>query len=538
MTTTHLSTQSGRPRRITTRGSLVGTALVTTLAGLATFGYSAAATIPDGELLPEGIYRTGEVTRDQLIATGVAAGFDPTDVEAFVAGEGIDGSAVIGLRLVNGGWSTLLSDDGDPEVVGWRATYGVIDDETIIATEPCGSTTFHYRLDGDQLTLDVDTDQVIRDWADNPAECPAAVEGLIAQTILSETAPFVRVPETAPNPAAADEPATYSSTSFVVPFDVTLPEWVAPEPAIAESNFVTWESATAADRGIRFLAPLNLYPPGSTTTTALPGDYVSYLLSQAEHGARFSDIVETTVDGLPATIVTATVEQSLDGGLGCQADGLEAADCYGLQPNLSLRLAVIEVGDQPLLIWVRDIRGVNAEYDTFDAMLASLRFRESTDDSDQPAASVETTAAEQPATTGSPPTNSNLPSDTIPNGTYTRVATHANGDALGLDPQLVNEILGADGELPVSIEIEDDRWTLYVTNDAGVSEQGDLGASTYDNRGRWVTVSESSGCRGCVIAFDWTYAEGTLSLTLSPVEGREYPDGERFVTEGIYERQQ
>jgi hypothetical protein len=36
---------------------------------------------------------------------------------------------------------------------------------------------------------------------------------------------------------------------------------------------------------------------------------------------------------------------------------------------------VIEVGDRPLLIWVRHIGGVDAEYDTFDAMLTSLHFR-------------------------------------------------------------------------------------------------------------------------------------------------------------------
>ena len=171
-----------------------------------------------------------------------------------------------------------------------------------------------------------------------------------------------------------------------MPFEVTLPDWVAPEPAVAEPNFVTWESHHP-DRGIRFLAPVNLYPPGSTTTTPLPDDYVTYLLSQTDHGATFSDVVETTIDGLPATVVTATTDQSIDGGLGCQADGLTAEDCFGLQPDLSLRLAVVEVGDQPLLIWVRDIRGVDAEYDTFDTMLSSLRFGEPADIADQPAAS-------------------------------------------------------------------------------------------------------------------------------------------------------
>jgi hypothetical protein len=36
---------------------------------------------------------------------------------------------------------------------------------------------------------------------------------------------------------------------------------------------------------------------------------------------------------------------------------------------------VIEVGDRPLLIWVRAIGDVDAEYDTFDTMLTSLHFR-------------------------------------------------------------------------------------------------------------------------------------------------------------------
>ena len=50
-----------------------------------------------------------------------------------------------------------------------------------------------------------------------------------------------------------------------------------------------------------------------------------------------------------------------------------------------MNITVVRVGDQPLLIWVRDIRGVDAEYDTFDAMLSSLHFG---DISDQPAAST------------------------------------------------------------------------------------------------------------------------------------------------------
>ena len=358
-------------RRATRRGSLLGTVLIGAVAGLATFGYSATASVPtdDGELLPEGVYRTPVVTVDEQIATALDAGFTEEDVNAFFAAGDPADTHQMTLRLANGGWTQLDSYNGGAEEVGWRGTYEVIDDDTVVASAPGTVITYDYAFDGEQLTLDMIDDQC--------GPCGDDVGELIAQTIIFETAPFTLV-EPAGSDVTAAAPATYSSTSFVVPFEVTLPDWVAPEPAVAEPNFVTWEG-TDADRGIRFLAPVNLYPPGSTTTTPLPDDYVSYLMSQTDHGAIFSDVVETTIDGLPATVVTATTDQSIDGGLGCQADGLAAEDCFGLQPDLSLRLAVVEVGDQPLLIWVRDIRGVDAEYDTFDAMLSSLHFGEPAD---------------------------------------------------------------------------------------------------------------------------------------------------------------
>ena len=56
---------------------------------------------------------------------------------------------------------------------------------------------------------------------------------------------------------------------------------------------------------------------------------------------------------------------------------MPAEDCFGLQPDLVLRMAVIDTGDHTLLVWVRDIAGAgerDIEYDSFDAMLASLRF--------------------------------------------------------------------------------------------------------------------------------------------------------------------
>ncbi len=36
-----------------------------------------------------------------------------------------------------------------------------------------------------------------------------------------------------------------------------------------------------------------------------------------------------------------------------------AADCFGLQPDFILRIAVIDTDAGPLLVWVRDIRGAD-----------------------------------------------------------------------------------------------------------------------------------------------------------------------------------
>jgi TRAP-type C4-dicarboxylate transport system substrate-binding protein len=126
-------------------------------------------------------------------------------------------------------------------------------------------------------------------------------------------------------------------------------------------------------------------------------------------------------------------------------------------------------------------------------------------------------------------------SEQIPEATYTRVVTREASLARGLDPVIVDELLGPDGENVIVLEIADGRWTQYETPDNGQLRVGDLGTYSYDSDGRWVTVSSSGGCRDCVAAFDWTFADGVLSLTLVPIDGEPpYDDGERLITEGDY----
>lgn len=202
---------------------------------------------------------------------------------------------------------------------------------------------------------------------------------LLLTTLLTSCA------TTAPRPGSAGSALTtasasgpvYASTSFVVPFDVSPPTWVNPKPAEETPNFVTWEAPNAP--AVRFLAPATVYRPGEKGHTEIPKDYLSYLLGQKSVGAHFRDQTRGTVGGEPATLVTATTDRSLDGSLGCPAKNTPAAACFGLQPDLELRIAVVQAHGRTLLIWMRTDKStsrpaVAAKVRSFDDMLASVRF--------------------------------------------------------------------------------------------------------------------------------------------------------------------
>ena len=202
---------------------------------------------------------------------------------------------------------------------------------------------------------------------------------VLTSLVVADTAGATTEP--APEPAGS----MYTSSTFVVPFEVTLPEWVAPEPAAELPNFVTWEGAEI-DRGIRFLVPVNVFLNGDPTPSPVPDDYLDYLLGLSDLGASFDDVVETTVDGHPATVFTATTSTSLDGSIGCQEAELFAADCFGVQPDLILHMAVIDTDAGPLLVWQRDpVDAGPTDYESFEEMLASLHVREGVTPATEPA---------------------------------------------------------------------------------------------------------------------------------------------------------
>jgi hypothetical protein len=186
---------------------------------------------------------------------------------------------------------------------------------------------------------------------------------------------------TSPAPVATASSAGYATTRFVVPLRVTPPSWGPGAPTDEQANFMTWVSADDA-HAVRFLVPVSVYQPGSSTDGAAPapGDYLLYLRGLSRAGATFSDVRNTVVGGQPATILTATTTESLDGSLGCQEKGLAAPDCFGLQSDLVLRVAVMTVRGQTLLIWQRIAESAsagvrNAEVEAFQRLLDTITFR-------------------------------------------------------------------------------------------------------------------------------------------------------------------
>jgi hypothetical protein len=294
-------------------------------------------------------------------------------------------------------------------------------------------------------------------------------------------------------PTAAE--ASYGSTSFVMPFEVMLPEWVARAPVTEKPNLVTWEGAEV-DRAIRFLVPGVVYPPGETAPTPVPDDYLDYLLAQSDHGAVFEDVVETTVDGLSATIVTATTPRNLVDSIGCTEENNMVTDCFGLLSDLILRIAVLDTANGPLLVWVRDTRGATGEpeYDTFDAMLSSLHFRPDT----------------TPVSEASEPSGEEAGDPRLPEGDYrtpelTRDQLIATGVAAGFAEDDVQAMVDAalpqlEGTVTWGLRLADGAWTEYQMINAGPAEAG--------WRGTYEVLDEDT-----VVATDAVGEDGTVTYT-------------------------
>jgi hypothetical protein len=128
---------------------------------------------------------------------------------------------------------------------------------------------------------------------------------------------------------------------------------------------------------------------------------------------------------------------------------------------------------------------------------------------------------------------------TIPDGRYRKTSTAADAERLGIPPRRAKDYLGDDGEMEVELVIKGDAYAQLTDDDDEVMVQGDGGTVGYDEDGRLVAISASSGCPGCTATVAWTVKRDQLTLEI--IDSTE--DGDpvdllvsRLVFEGTYTR--
>lgn len=148
-----------------------------------------AAPEPDRAGALVGTYRTPAITVERMSQVARRAGYDAKDVDEYLSSEFGDAhSVVMTLELTADRWVAFMTiEDGLPEDV-WSGPYEIVDDSTVVAgAPPCGPITYDYRIDGDELVLEM-TDN---DCVDPDGTVPAGE--LIAQTTLYQSARYTRI---------------------------------------------------------------------------------------------------------------------------------------------------------------------------------------------------------------------------------------------------------------------------------------------------------------------------------------------------------
>jgi hypothetical protein len=180
-----------------------------------------------------------------------------------------------------------------------------------------------------------------------------------------------------PSSSASGGPR-YTTVKFAVPLSVSVAPVLIPTPTDETPGLLSWTAIGNANNKVRFLVPAEVYPPNAAHASPPPKDFLGYIKGLADRGAVYGDMSTKSVDGVQATLVTAKATQSLDGSLGCPTIGADRSqDCFGLQPDFALRIAVLDVSGKPLLVWARtDVQSPDAAFiAAFEDMLATVAFK-------------------------------------------------------------------------------------------------------------------------------------------------------------------
>jgi hypothetical protein len=296
-------------------------------------------------------------------------------------------------------------------------------------------------------------------------------------------------------------PGTYATTSFAIPFEVTAPDWSPVSlPSAQRPHLVMWESP---DRAVRFFAPVTVLQPPEVTEIEVPDDYVAYLLSQSDVGVSFDDVVETTVGGRPATIVTATSANSIDGLLGCEGQHIPGVECWGLGAEFTYRIAVIDTENGTLLVSERDpLDAGPIDYSSFEAMLASLRFPEDVVPPTEPAVATTAPVASDPR----------LPEGEYRTAELTRDQLIEAGVANGLDRADAEAFVDGDGIVDTAtygLRLANGNWFQLYSYDGAPYGIGSAG---------FFEVVDDDTVSTTVAGCDFTYAFDGEQLTLDVID--------------------
>ena len=180
-------------------------------------------------------------------------------------------------------------------------------------------------------------------------------------------------------PSASAAPGEYATVTFAAPFAVKPAPGLQASP-IDVGTLLEWAATGSENNKIRFLLPVEIYPPGKTKAEPPPADFDAYLTTLASAGVEFKDKKQIQVDGHPVTLSTVTRKPTalVDGSFGCAVRGDDQTDdCYGPKTDLLLRFAVIKVGDKNVLAWAR-VPAAEPDQpflDSFEQMLETVHFR-------------------------------------------------------------------------------------------------------------------------------------------------------------------
>jgi hypothetical protein len=189
-------------------------------------------------------------------------------------------------------------------------------------------------------------------------------------------------PTTAVPASPAGQP--YASTTLAVPLTITVDKSLKSPPEEDSRTMLTWDLATDPEKKIRFFVPVTVYPPGSSKPITTPSDYAGYIKGLVKAGAELTDIKTATIGGHPATELSATSVEPAgpdgywDATIGCPAPGADRyKDCYGIQPDYLLHMAIVDVNGTTLVAWARVPAGTSqgSFFAMFDTMLTSVQFR-------------------------------------------------------------------------------------------------------------------------------------------------------------------